>query len=57
MPERISLGKSAGIAGKETVATALIVWGISKIQGPDWYLGAGAIALGFVLHFIQPYIE
>jgi hypothetical protein len=57
MPKEIGLGRSAGIAGKETVATALIAWGLSKIQGPDWYLGAGAIALGFVLHIIQPYIE
>jgi hypothetical protein len=57
MPKEVRLGKSVGIAGKDTVAAALVAYGINHLEGPTWYIGAACVGLGFVLLLIEQFIE
>jgi hypothetical protein len=56
-PQPISLRKKLGIAGKDTVAAALIAKGITMLDGPQKYLGAVLIVLGAALYLVQQFIE
>jgi hypothetical protein len=57
MPEKVGLTRRFGIAGKDTVAAALVAYGINHLEGPNWYVGAACLALGFGLLLIQQFIE
>ena len=55
MPKTLNLKRGLGIAGKDTVAMALIAKGVPMIDGPQWYIGVICILLGFGLFAVQQF--
>lgn len=56
MPEKVSLKRSLGVAGKDTIAIALISRGAAIVDQPPYYPGAILIAVGVGLLVAEKYL-
>jgi len=56
MPQEVSLQKKLGIAGKDTVAMALIAKGVEFMGQGKYEFAALFLGLGFALFFVQQFI-